>query len=797
MYLKYGAVWSSIMFKNYARTALRSIKRYKAYSFINILGLAIGMTACILILLWVQDELSFDRSHRHAQSIFRVNAKVNDGRVWPVVSIPVGPALKDSFPDIVNSTRHSPYRALFTRDENKFRERGAFVDPSFFSMFTFPFVHGDASTVFPDLYSLVITETMAQKFFPEETAIGRILKVNNEDEFTITGVLQDLPDNSQFRFDFLLPFELFRQRDREPENWGRFQVFTYVQLRTDATSERVGNKVAGYMEGRGLRSEPVLQLEPLTDIHLHAVDGGGDIKYVYIFSLIAALILILACVNFVNLTTARGSTRAKEVGIRKVTGAYRSDLIKQFVGESLLLSAAALIIALSLASVLLPAFNNLAGKSLSLGNALRGGFIWAFLGIVLLTGLLSGSYPALFLSAFKPAQILRGTFSPTESKPRSALFRKALVVFQFTISVFLIISTLVISKQLHFFRTTDLGYEKEHIIYFPMQGDMSQQVEAIKSELLRDPRILQVTALSELPLEISYQHFGFDWEGKDPELRLAFNLLAVDFDFFSSFDIEMKEGRGFTREYSTDVVSAFVLNESAVRAMELDSPVGKRFVRPARDGQQEGRIIGVAKDFHSRPLQEEIKPLVMWIAPERYSYLCLRIESGNSEVTGLISRLESVWQRFCPEYPFNYNFLGEVSDGLYNSEERTGKIFGYFTFLAILVSCLGLFGLAAQLTEQRTKEIGIRKIMGATVPGIFRLLTKEFVLLIAFANIIAWPIAWYAMSRWLQNFAYRTSIDIWIFLAACLLGLFLTLLTVSHHALKSALANPANSLRYE
>jgi ABC-type antimicrobial peptide transport system permease subunit len=796
-YLKLSAIWSLIMFKNYTITAFRSIKRYKVYSFINILGLSIGMAACILILLWVQDELSFDRSHEHAQSLFRVNAIQNNGQVWPVISIPVGPALKDSFPEILDSTRHSPYRALFAHGENSSRERGAYVDPSFFSMFTFPFIQGKPSTSFPDYYSLVITEGLAQKYFPEENAIGKMMQVNGADEFTITGVIEDLPENSQFRFDFLIPFELFKQRDREPENWGRFQVFTYIQLRKDAASDKVGNKIAGFMGGRGLRSEPELQLQALTDLHLHAIDGGGDLKYVYIFSLIAAFILILACVNFVNLTTARGVTRAKEVGIRKVNGAHRGDLIKQFIGESLLLSTVAFVIALAISWVLLPAFNNVAGKSLSFVGALTASLIWVFLGIVFLTGLFSGSYPALFLSAFKPVNILRGITGTSTATPPSIVFRKALVIFQFTISVFLIISTLVISKQLHYFRTTDLGFEKDRILFFAMQENMNQQVESMKRELLLDPRVKQVSAISELPVDISYQHFGFDWVGKDPEQRLPFHMLSVDFDFFDTFDIELSEGRGFSREYSTDATSAYILNEAAIKEMEIESPLGKRFVRPARDGPQEGRIIGVVKDFHSKPLQEEITPLFIWISPDRYNYLCLRIEPGLSDVSGLIAHFERIWQKFSPDYPFSYNYLGEISDSFYISEERTGKVFRYFTFLAIFVSCLGLFGLAAQLTEQRTKEIGIRKILGASVPGIFKLLTKEFLVLILIANIIAWPLAWYAMFRWLQNFANRTSMAFWIFILAGTLGVLFTFLSVSHQALRSALTNPSDSLRYE
>ncbi|MDH4220874.1 MAG: ABC transporter permease, partial [Candidatus Aminicenantes bacterium] len=478
------------MIVNYLKIAFRNMNRNKGYSFINIAGLAIGMAICILILLWVQDELNFDRFHENAENIYRLN--MHDQRygvVWPIVSIPVGPALKQEFPEVMDSVRVSDFSGLVTREEKKSDEIGAYVDPSFFEIFSFPFVKGDSKTALSAPSSIVISEEMAHKFFGTGDPLGKNLKLNNALDFTVTGVIKDMPQNSHLDFDFLLPFEIFEQKDRDPSNWGRFQIYTYAMLQDSTPFKDFENKIAGLLQEHNVREGPKLGLEPLIRIHLYAADGGGDMRYVYIFSIIAVFILVIACINFMNLTTARSFTRAKEVGMRKVTGAKRADLIKQFMGESVLFSFIGLALATVLVILLLPAFNNLASKQLALNPQGNWNSILGFAAIALFTGLLAGSYPALFLSSFRPTHILTRSFFPTAGRAKKNLFRKALVVIQFSISVFLIISTFVIFKQIHFIQNRNLGYDKDHILSIPLRGAAAQQYEAFKSELLRDSRI--------------------------------------------------------------------------------------------------------------------------------------------------------------------------------------------------------------------------------------------------------------------------------------------------------------------
>ncbi len=790
--------WSGEMIVNYLKIAFRNMNRHKGYSFINIAGLAIGMAICILILLWVQDELNFDRFHENAENIYRLN--MHDQRygvVWPIVSIPVGPALKHEFPEVTDFVRVSDFSGLVSREDKKSDEIGAYVDPSFFEIFSFPFVKGDSKTALSAPSSIVISQEMAHKFFGTGDPLGKNLKLNNALDFTVTGVIKDMPQNSHLDFDFLLPFEIFERKDREASHWGRFQIYTYAMLQDSTPFKDFENKIAGLLQEHNVREGPKLGLEPLIRIHLYAADGGGDMRYVYIFSIIAVFILVIACINFMNLTTARSFTRAKEVGMRKVTGAKRADLIKQFMGESALFSLIALALSAVLVILLLPAFNNLAGKQLALNPQGNWNSILGFAAIALFTGLLAGSYPALFLSSFRPTHILTRSFFPTAGRIKKNLFRKALVVIQFSISVFLIISTFVIFKQIHFIRNRNLGYDKDHILSIPLRGAAAQQYEAFKSELLRDSRILHVTATSEVPILIYKVHIGYEWEGKDPSKESRMTEVLVDHDFIETLNMTVIQGRDFSKDHATDALEAYIINEAAVKAMDIESPVGKRFSAPTHAGMREGTIIGVVKDFHFRPLHDEIDPLVMFIGPEQFNFLCVRVKPDASDLPGIIRYIENVWQKFAPNFPFMYNFFDSTFDRLYRSEQKTGSVFGYFTFLAIFISCLGLFGLAAQMTEMRTKEIGIRKVLGASVSGITLLLSKDFLKWVVVANVVAWPFAFFAMNKWLQNFAYKTKIGIEIFILSGILAFVIALITVSFQSIKAAVADPVDSLRYE
>lgn len=790
--------WRIHMFQNYLKVAFRNMMRHKVFSFINIAGLAIGMAICVLILLWVQDELSYDRFHENADNIYRISMNdKNYGVVWPVVSIPVGPALKDGYPEIKDAVRWRDFSNLVTRDEKKFDVIGAYADPSFFNIFSFPFIQGNPLTALSEPSSIVISESMAKKFFGSEDPLGKGLKLNNDFDVTVTGVFEDMPQNSHLSLDFLTPFQIFEQRDREPSHWGRFQIYTAVLLQDGASFKECQEKIAGLLQEHNVRSGPLLELEPWTRIHLYSVDGTGNIQYVLIFSFVAVFILLIACVNFMNLATARSSTRVKEIGMRKVTGAKRMDLVKQFMGESVLISLIALFAAVVLVLLLLPALNNLTNKQLTLNPQGNWNLILGFVGIFLFTGLLSGSYPALFLSSFKPVNILRGALVPTSIRKQKTLFRKILVVFQFSVSLFLIISTLVVFKQLHFIRHRNLGYEKEHILSIPLRGGTARQYEALKNELLQDSRIQHVTATSEVPVLIGKIHMGYDWEGKDPEKESRMTELLVDFDFVKTLNMTMAQGRDFSKDFPADALTAYIVNEAAVKAMDIESPVGKRFLASTHDGMREGKIIGVVKDFHFKPLQDEIEPLVMFFQPGNFNYLCIKTQSDISGLSGTIKYINSVWKKFAPNFPFSYSFLDETFDRLYKSEQNTGSIFGYFTFLAIFISCLGLFGLAAQMAELRTKEIGIRKVMGASVPGITVFLSKDFMKWVVSANVIAWPTAYLAMNKWLQDFAYRARMGVEIFILAAVLAFIIALAAVGFQSIRAAMANPVDSLRYE
>ena len=793
-FLKNSLYWSLIMFRNYIKIALRTLKKHKAYSFINIAGLAIGITCSVLMLMWVQDELSFDRFHTNAKEIHRILLNpLEAATTHEAVSPPIlAGNMKEEFPEVVNAVRLTPHgRMLFTsQDKTSYENRGLLADPSFFEMFDFPFVKGDVATAFKELRSLVITEDLAVKYFGSENPIGKTVTMNKETDYTVTGVIKEVPANSHLQFNYIRPFELFSTSGRDLNNWGDVSFYTYVQLQKESSLQDVNGKLKSMIE----REDPahnLYYLQPLTRIHLHSkfnfdIGSHGNIMYIYIFSAAALFVLLIACINFMNLATARSGIRAKEIGMRKVVGAKKTDIIKQFYSESILSSLLALVLAVVLILLLLPAFNNLSGKELTFGLHENTKLLLGLLAIALLTGLLSGSYPALFLSAFHPIRVLRGTL---KSGVRGSLFRKILVVTQFSLTIILIIGTMVIHRQLTHIRGINLGYDKEQIVILPLRGVKSENFEMIKSELLQSSGVINVTTTSSLPTHIGSGTSGADWEGKDPEVRIQMQISAVDFEYLDTFKMEMAQGRFFSKEFPTDNKS-FVLNEAAIKAMGIESPIGKRF-----RALYNGHIIGVVKNFHYKSLHTEIEPLILLMDPEYISYACLRINTEN--VSGTIGFLENTWKKFVPNFPFEYSFLDERLDNLYRAEESMGQVFKYFTLLGMFIACLGLFGMASFTAEQRTKEIGIRKILGASVPNVVSLLSKEFTKLVLISNIIAWPVAYFVMNQWLQSFAYRTKIGIWIFLGSAVLALVIAFLTVSYQSTKSALTNPADALHYE
>jgi len=791
------------MFKNYLKLAFRNIVRHKGYSFINIAGLAVGMACCILILLWVQDELGYDRFHKNLDNLYRVIREEHDTAEKGKSALtppPLANALKQEFPGITHATRFGAWgRWLVKYGEKKFYEPGyECADPDFFAMFSFPFVRGNPKEALTDMYSVVITEEIAGKYFGNEDPLGKTLNINKQFDVKVTGVVKNIPGNSSLKFDLISPFKMQLKEifaEKIDNNWGFNSFNTYVMLNNEGSMGEPAPKAAGIFKKHNKEDNEKAIFQPLKEIHLysnvkHDIKGVGDIKYVTIFSLLALFVLVIACINFMNLTTARSAKRAKEVGLRKVVGARRSQLIKQFFGESIILTFLALLFALILVELFLPAFNNLSGKNLSLESSSNMVIYLGFIGIAILTGVLSGSYPALLLSSFRPVRVLKGV--PHERKKgRLPLLRRVLVVTQFALSIGLVIGTAVIYKQLHFIRNKDLGYNKEHIVYIRMSENVIPKYYSIKKEFLRNSDVFNVTASLALPTNIGNSPGSPEWEGKKPGNKMQIKADFVDYDYIETFKIKMAQGRSFSRKFPTDAKTAYIVNEEAVRRMGLESPVGKGF----SFWNRKGNIIGVMKDFHFRPLHKEIQPIVFKIFPDWFRHIYIRIKPGN--VHAALDSLKKTWYKLNPDYPFEYHFLDDAFDNLYRAEERMGTLTNYFTFLGIFIACMGLFGLVSFMAEQRTKEIGVRKVLGASVPGIILLLSKEFTRLVLVANIISWPIAYYTMNRWLQNFAYRTGIGLWLFVFSAGLALVIALLTVSYQSIKAAVANPVEALRYE
>lgn len=777
------------MFKNYLKIALRNIRRHKAYSFINILGLAIGMACCLFITLWILDELSFDKFHADSDQIYQA---LGNGRISST-PLPLAAALKEKFPEVIYASRYEGFgEPLFRRGEKSFYEQGVVVvDSDFFRIFSFPFLKGDPHTTLEDIYSIVISEQIADRFFPGESPIGKVLTMNDETDFTVAGVIQNIPQNSTIQFDIAIHYDIRIAEataiGADPNSWGWWSPSTFLKLQKDVSIADFNQKISAFFQSKFDEGEDdeTLAALPFTDRRFFFWDTE---QYITIFSVIALFILILACINFINLATARSANRASEIGIRKVAGAYRKNLIGQFLGESFILTILALIIALFIVSALLPFFNSLTGKQITTDSLMQTSILLMLLGLVLFTGIASGSYPALILSSLKPAQVLKGHLNLGSS---GSMFRKILVVIQFSISIILIIGTGIIYKQLSYIKTKDIGYAKDQLITISLKGDSRKSYNILKNRMNSDNRILGVTGMADdLPNFWSTSSTA-EWEGKDmtKEIHVGFNF--VDYDVAKTLGIELVEGRDFSRSFMADAESGYLINEELVKLMGDESAVG----RPFKEFGKAGKIIGVFKNTHFRPLTTQINPLYFQLNPERINHLVIRVPAENMKTT--IQFIKETWEEIVPIYPFEYRFVDEDFDRAYTNIERMGRLANSFTFIAIFIASLGLFGLASFTSEQRSKEIGVRKVLGASIPGIVFLFSKEFTRWVLIANIIAWPVAYLSMNQWLQNFAYRITISWWMFVLAGMLALVIAFLTVSYQSIKAALANPIESLRYE
>jgi predicted permease len=785
------------MIKNYMKIAFRNIIRHKGYSFLNIFGLAAGMACCILIGLWVLDELNYDRFHENASSICRVESDQDySGRTLHIywTPHPLGPALKDEIPEIEDATRALNLRAQLLRYEDKAFEEYAVwsVDPSFLKMFTFPMILGNPENALSGTSSLVMTERLAAKFFGDENPIGKVINLAQSADFTVTGVLKDIPRNSSLQFDVLIPYKYLDSIGRTDDNFTNNQTYTWVQLHSGVSAEDVSTKISGFVRTKVPRSLMVLELLPLTKVHLYTYSGYEKnlaVQSVYLFSVIAVFVLIIGCINFMNLSTARSANRAKEVGLRKVVGAFRMQLIRQFYSESLLFAFLALALAVTAVSVVLPAFGSLAGKEMSWNATGAGVLVLGLAGIALLTGFVSGSYPALFLASFQPVNTLKGKL---KAGAGNALFRRTLVVVQFVLSAALIIGTGVVSKQMIFIKNRNLGWNKDQVAAIPIRSYSRPSLETLKAELANTPGILNVAVATQKPSFTSWSSSGFDWEGKDPSFKVDVTYMGADDGYVDTLGMTMAMGRNFSKEFPTDKTESFLINEELARLMGHEDPIGKSF----SFWDQKGKIVGVIKDFHFQPLRRKIEPLVIqWAQLNWTNFLFLRIAPEGIAKT--IGTVRGIWEKILPNIPFSYQFLDEDFSSMYMSEERTGILLKIFTAMAILVACLGLFGLASYAAEQRTKEIGIRRVLGASAPGIVTLMCREFLVLIGLANLIAWPVAYFAVNDWLDNFAYRTHIPAVFFFGALITSLVIGLMTVIYKAVRAASANPVDALKHE
>jgi putative ABC transport system permease protein len=791
--------------------------RNKLYSLINLIGLAIGLAACLMIWLWVQDEMSFDRFHTKAERIYRVERKFDyrdmHGQA-PITAPPYGAALVNDYPEIENYVRMHRQEISFKDHRNVFhKQQLIFADNSIFEIFDFHLERGDPQNALVQPKSMVLTRANAIKYFGTEDVIGKSITVDwrgTPVDFQITGILEKVPHNSHVQFDVLASLSSYPAE--QMEIWFNNYLYTYVLLGQEASVEDLKGKFASFMTkymaadfmkiaGREVDINDVFQLKlyPLLDIHLHPaqefeIGPQGSLTSVYIFSAIAVLILIIACINFMNLSTARANKRAREVGIRKTVGAHRRQLRGQFLGESVLLAFMALVLAVFLIRAFIPVFNVISGKSLSMVLLIQMNNGVVLVGIALAAGLLAGLYPAFFLTRFDPAKVLKGG---AQSGTGKSIFRRSMAVIQFVISITLIIGTIIIFKQMEYIQNKSLGFDKENVILIPADSQqVSQNIEAFRNTLTADTRIKSFSVSSNIPGSAMFSDTAYKRPDTDDVFSLIF--METDYDFVDTYGFSVIQGRKFSREFGADTEGAIMINRAGAREIGYtpEEAVGKKLFRfTALDEFKEQTIIGVLEDFHFKSLHKVIEPCLLVLDPDNFDTISIRIMPGD--VRGTLGFIQQKWAEIFPGEQFEYNFLDNRIDSLYKSEGRMRSIFMIFAILSIFVACLGLFGLATFTAEEKTKEIGVRKVMGASASNILFLLSKEFSKWVLVANVIAWPIAYFVMNKWLQNFAYQTGIGLWPFILSAVLALFIALFTVSYQSIRAALSDPVECLRYE
>lgn len=809
-YLLESFYWRIVMFRNYLIVCLRNIRRHKGFSSINILGLAVGMACFILMMFYVRHELSFDKFHAKYDRLYRVIRAYPENpnipyKFIPSTPAPLSPTMVDEFPEVVSGTRIGDVTGTLNYKNKAFSETGIFADEFFLDLFSFEMTKGNRETCLSQPYEMVISEKLAQKFFGSEEPIGKVLSFskqmdvhttgsqNESYDLTITGIISDVPKNSHLQFDYIISFTSSPENRERLNDWGRSAYYNYVELLPGISHITLHDRLAEYTPRFRGRDIAKYILQPLKDLHWQPVSYEfpgvitNDKKTIFLFSTIAFFILLIACINYVNLATARYTQRTKEIGLRKVIGAQRPQLITQFMGESVLVSLVSSVFAILLVYLVLPSFRFLVGRDIQLKWLSTPWIPLIVFGMVLFSGLFSGSYPAFLLSSLRPAMVLKGKL---ERKSRGVGLRNVLVVFQFVVSVCLIVGTLVVWRQMRFIKTADIGYDREHVVVMPLRDEFARENgKVLEEELLRDDRILAASGSEFIPLERNniwnIQHTNEAGERVSADAYTC----EIGYGLFDVFKVEIVEGRNFSQSFGTDEKEAVLLNQTATNAIGLKDPVGKVIDAFGH------RIIGVVKDYHHSSLHETIDPMIYFLRPEAYSFLSVRIKPDD--IPGTISFLRKTVSKFSPNFPFEYYFQDDYFNEKYRSDRRFGATFGYTSALAVFIACLGVFGLVSFSTERRTKEIAVRKVLGATVQSILRSLSKEFILLVALSNCIAWPIAYFIMNKWLQNFAFRIDISIWTFFLALILSLTISIFAVIYKSLQAATANPVDSLRHE
>jgi len=781
------------MFKNYLKSTFRTLLKHRGFSIINIIGLSIAFAICILIFLWCRYELSYDRFNENFDRIYRVNTEFHlssEVERYQSSPEPTGPALVEKFPEITHTARFYGTSGLMVYDDKKFMEKNlVFTDSDALKMFDVTALSSNTEAMLDDPYSIVLTRSMAEKYFGNDDPLGKVIRRNDSRDYTVSGVIEDFPENSSLNYDFLLSVNIFYELELGfVGRWGNISGQTYIMTTPGTDIDELNDKIWNFANEQSPDQKVCnLWAQPLSEIHLYNLDGGGSIQYIYIFAIIGIIILLIACINFMNLSTARSSSRAKEVGMRKIGGANRKELINQFLGESVILAFLALFITLIITEIAAPSFEKFAHIKVMFDWSKDFYLIPIVLGLTFMTGIIAGSYPAFFLSSFDPIKVVKGVLTKGKQGTR---FRKLLVIIQFSLSIALIVSTLIVYDQMDFLRNYDLGFNKDNMLYLIQRGEVYEKYPQFKEELLKLKGIEKVTRSGCTLDAIGYVASGLNWEGQEEGDDPIFCFDGIDYDYIETFEFELVAGRSFSSEMAEDSKN-YILNEAAVKRIGYDDPVGKPFTMWGR----EGKIIGVVKDFSYQSATEEIGPLLLTNTSDYFAYIHIKINSANTAET--IKEIKQIWSNFVSQYPMEYHFLDEDFDRMYKFEESMGTLFKVFSGFAVFIACLGLLGLSSFAVERRIKEIGIRKVLGASAGGLLIHFILDFTKWVMIANFIAWPLAFYAMSKWLQNYAYRVNITLGTFIAATILAMLISIITVFFHTLKAANSNPVEALKCE